>query len=233
MKEERFPNEFVTWNHKTPVGVKVQEVFGMDSKKGRTWIELARQIYCEEDADYKIIGHFPNGAPFIDGASYRISITHTKDFFAVASLPKTPEVNLEVFNTRSALGIDAEPLDRKQVIKVRTKFLSQEELALIPEEDVIANILAWTAKEALFKAALSKKINFKTDILIHSLQSLHEENSESYNLGKAVVRFPETSMIEPHEFLLYSYSSYGCCVTIAFSPKCAKYSKNNQLILNL
>ncbi|MDE6792792.1 MAG: hypothetical protein K2J48_06905, partial [Muribaculaceae bacterium] len=40
-------------------------------------------------------------------------------------------------------------------------------------------------------------------------------------LGKATLRLPN----EEYEMELYSYESDGCCVTLAFSPKCAKFGR--------
>ena len=225
--DERFPEEFVTWHHSTPVGIKVDEVFGMDSRSGKVWLELARQIYCEQGTDYRVIEHFDNGAPFIEGLPARISITHTTHYLAVASLPKTPEINLESFNPRSAMGIDAEPLDRSQVIKVRNKFLSEREIKMIPEEDLQANLLAWTSKEALYKCALQKGLDFKNDIQIIQLPPLCDDPTKKLNvpLGEAIIYIRTESDVENHNMHLYSYVSYGCCVTLAFNPKCAKFSK--------
>lgn len=227
--EERFYDEFVTWHHKTPMGIKVDEVFGMDSKSGRVWMELARQIFCEQgEPNYRVIEHYENGAPYIEGYNGRISITHTTHFFAVASLPKTPEVNLSEFNPRTAMGIDAEPIDRVQVLKVRNKFLSEEEIKLIPENDIVLNIVAWTAKEALYKAALVKGLDFKNALKITVLPSITDSDNldKSYTYGEAQIIFPENLGVGIQEMKLYSYISYNCCVTIAFSPKCAKFGKH-------
>lgn len=224
--EERFADEFVTWYHKTPVGVKVDEVFGMDSKKGRAWEELARQIFCEQiDSNYRVIDHFDNGAPFLEGYPGRISITHTRHFYAVALLPKTPEAVLTTFNTRTAMGIDAEPLDRKQVLKVRDKFLSDRELEMISEDNIEENIVAWTSKEAMYKSAFRSGIDIRNSLQIIQLPSLiyDEKPKKDNNLGKGLIVFPEESGIKAQEMILYSYVSYGCCVTIAISPKAAKF----------
>ena len=225
---ERFPGEFVTWRHTTPVGIKVDEVFGMDNKSGKVWIELARQIYCEQgEPNYRVIEHFESGAPFLEGYPGRISITHTSHFFCVASLPKTPEVDLAVFSPRAALGVDAEPLDRNQVLKIRSKFLSEKELSSIPEENLPENILAWTSKEALYKAALTPGLDFRNDIMIEKLPSLFMDSDDfsEHKLGNAIIKFPDSSGFGRKEMKLYSYESYGCCVTLAFSPKCAKFRK--------
>lgn len=226
--EERFADDFVTWHHKTPVGIKIDEVFGMESKSGKVWLQLAKQIFCEQgEPSYRVIEHFENGAPFIEGYPGRISITHTSHFFAVATLPKSPEVDLSVFNQRSAMGIDAEPFDRSQVLKVRDKFLSDEEKKLIPEDDLHKNIIAWTSKEALYKAAMMPSLSLKSNLKIIKLPAvdLNPEKKHTPNLGEARIVFPDDSEFGIQEMLLYSYESYNCYVTLAFSPKCAKYGK--------
>ncbi|MCH5241825.1 MAG: 4'-phosphopantetheinyl transferase superfamily protein [Muribaculaceae bacterium] len=225
--DERFPDEFVTWHHKTFVGIKVDEVFGMDSKNGQVWTELARQIFCEQGENYKVIDHFENGAPYLEGYPGRISLTHTTHFFAVATLPKTPEVNLDSFNPRASMGIDAESLERTQVLKVRNKFLSDKELELVPEENIKANIIAWTSKEALYKAALTPGMDFRENIRITKLPELQNDpvKAKAVCLGEAEILFPEETGNGIQAMNLFSYESYGCCVTIAFSPKCAKFGK--------
>ena len=211
---ERFPDEFVTWHHKTPLGVEIDEVFGMDSREGKLWLEMARQIFCEQGEEYREINHFENGAPYIEGYPGRISITHTKDFFAVAWLPKTPEVDLTTFNVTTALGIDAEPIDRTQVLKVRNRFLSDSELAMIPEENLAENVLAWTIKEALYKAAMTEGIDFRNNLRIIELPEIDKapEKRGKKNLGQGEIVMADG---RSYEMRLYSYESYGCVVTVA------------------
>ena len=224
--DERYPDEFVTWRHSTPLGVKVDEVFGMDSKTGKTWLELARQIYCEQgQPDYREISHFESGAPFIEGWAARISITHTTHFFAVASLPKTPEVALDIFNPRTAMGIDAELADRIQVLKIRNKFLSARESELISEDNLSLNIQAWTVKEALYKAAFCEGIDFKNNLQIISLPNIAQEPlaDNHYIFGQAQIVFPEKLEIPVQDMKIYSYLSYGCIVSLVISPKAARW----------
>ena len=225
--------EFIYWPHPTPVGVKVEEMSGMENKSGRLWIEMAKQIYSENGKDnYREIGHFPNGAPFLFGETTRISITHANHLLAVASLPRTPEADLSKFAPRTAMGIDAERLDREQVLKVRGKFLSETEQELIPADDIEKNIIAWTAKEALYKAGMTEGLDLCHDISIVSLPEIDRKMNQPGShptLGKAKISLPvasETGAVEKETFDmdLYSYESEGHCVTIALSPKCAKYS---------
>lgn len=233
--------EFIYWRHPTPVGIKVEEISGMENKSGKLWRDMAMQIYCENGVDgFREIGHFANGAPFLFGLTSRISITHTAHLLAVATLPKTPEANLSQFAPRTAMGIDAERLDREQVLRVRDKFLSDEEKAIVSEDSLEANIIAWTSKEALYKAAMTEGLDFRNDITIKSLPAIDRQmnlpGAPAPIIGKAQVlvadmrnhqdESPATEIRkEVVEMELYSYESEGCCVTIAYSPKCAKFGR--------
>lgn len=232
-------DEFIYWPHPTPAGIKVEEISGMESKNGRTWREMALQIYCENGRDnYREIGHFPGGAPFIFGSTSRISITHTGHLLAVATLPKTPEADLSAFSPRAAMGIDAESIHRVQVLKVRSKFLSDSEMEMIAEDNVEANIVAWTAKEALYKAGMTEGLDFRKDISIISLPAIDRNINIPGNpppvFGKATISLPDTDLGADSserkntvEMDLYSYLSDNYCITLAFSPKCAKFGRKN------
>jgi len=228
--------EFIYWPHPTPVGIRVEEVTGMKNKSGKLWIEMAKQIFAENGRDsFREIGHFPNGAPFIFGYPARISITHADHLLAVATLPKTPEADLSHFGQRTALGIDAERLDRQQVFNVRNRFLSERELALVDNDSVETNIIAWTAKEALYKAAMTDGLDFREDISLEKLPSIDRKmnlpGAPAPVIGKAFITIKkndesgENKKSSTCEMELYSYESEGHCITIAYSPKCAKFAR--------
>lgn len=218
-------SEFIYWRHDTPIGVRVEEVTGCETKSGNVWRQMARQVYCEYGREgYREIDYAPCGAPLLVGEPYRISITHTGRMLAVASLPKTPEADLATFSLRTAMGIDAEAADRDQVLKLRERFLSAEELAMIPAEDVKANVIAWTAKEALYKAGMMPGLDFRTQVLIRRMPVLVPDLDPKrapgcFGAGVLVIDGKEI------EFDLYSYESEGYVLTIAASPKAAKYKK--------
>lgn len=222
--------DFIYWRHPTIPGIKVEEVCGGEDKTGRLWKEMAYQLYCENGKEtYREIGHFHSGAPFLFGEESRISISHTDHFLVVATLPATPEVDLSEFTQRAAMGVDAERKDREQVLKVRDKFLSERERAMIPADDVEKNILAWTVKEACYKALLSEGIDLSEDIRIERLPGLSpavpvydKKEFPEIIYGQAFCRRGE----EEIELTLYSYESEGNIVTLAYSPKCAKFAKN-------
>ena len=219
--------EFIYWRHHTLPGIKVEEVCGEEDRSLKLWIEMAYQVYSENGKEgYREIGHFRNGAPFLVGETGRISITHTGRFLAVATLPDTPEVDLSVFSERAALGIDAERADREQTLRVREKFLSDDEQQMIDKDDVQKNVMAWTAKEALYKAAMQEGLDFKNDIRILSLPKIgpavpvYDKNEfDPIRTGEAVVKIED----KEYPFVLYTYESEGNIVTLAYSPRCAKF----------
>ena len=219
--------EFIYWRHHTLPGIKVEEVCGGEDRSLKLWIEMAYQVYSENGKEgYREIGHFRNGAPFLVGETGRISITHTGRFLAVATLPDTPEVDLSVFSERAALGIDAERADREQTLRVREKFLSDDEQQMIDKDDVQKNVMAWTAKEALYKAAMLEGLDFKNDIRILSLPKIgpavpvYDKNEfDPIRTGEAVVKIED----KEYPFVLYTYESEGNIVTLAYSPRCAKF----------
>lgn len=219
--------EFIYWRHHTLPGIKVEEVCGGEDRSLKLWIEMAYQVYSENGKEgYREIGHFRNGAPFLVGETGRISITHTGRFLAVATLPDTPEVDLSVFSERAAMGIDAERADREQTLRVREKFLSDDEQQMIDKDDVKKNVMAWTAKEALYKAAMQEGLDFKNDIRILSLPKIgpavpvYDKNEfDPIRTGEAVVKIED----KEYPFVLYTYESEGNIVTLAYSPRCAKF----------
>lgn len=226
--------EFVYWAHPTAVGIRVEEVSGGEGYSAKAWLPMAKQIFSENGKDgiYREIVHMDSGAPLLENSTQRISISHAPGLLTVAFLPSTPDENLEEFSLRTALGIDTERCDRTQVLKIRDRFLSKEELEMVPKDDVEANIIAWTAKEAVFKALLSEGVDFREAIVIEELPELAEFPLEKKRPGHVIARRPgsapdkdqanksETNTVE---FELYSYRSDDHIVTLAYSPKCAKF----------
>ncbi len=232
--------EFVYWRHPTLPGIKVEEVSGANDRSPALWPEMARQIYCENGKEaYREIGHFRNGAPFLFGEQGRISITHCRNFLAVATLPPTPEVELAEYSRRAALGIDAEPADRAQVLKIRERFLSDDELQMIPSDEVEQNVLAWTMKEAAYKAAMTEGVDFRRDIRIVRMPKFgpptpvydrSEFDIEKSGAGFTDAGYGEVSVAikgkeSSESYKIFSYRSEHVIVTLAYSPKCAKFGK--------
>ncbi len=94
--------------------------------------ELIRRRF---GADVRLV-HDADGAPRLVGATEEISISHSRRFAALMVSPA------------GRCGVDIEEPRLEQLSRVKSKFLTPEELAA--EVDLLA---AWTAKEAVFKAA--------------------------------------------------------------------------------
>lgn len=227
----------IYWRHPTVPGIKVEEVTGGEQYRGAVWLEVARQVYCENGRDeYREIGHYPNGAPFLYGSDSRISITHCQGLFAVATLAPTPDIDLSSFSSRSALGIDAERCDRQQVIRIRERFLSPRELDMIPENQLLQNVQAWTAKEAVYKAALKSGLDFRQQIEIIRLPLIGPAvpvfNPEEFGLPAHTKKLPDTFYGEAKlanndiSFELYTYLSDEYLVTLAYTSESSRFGKD-------
>lgn len=211
--------DFIYWRHHTPIGVKVEEITGAENRSGSIWTAMARQVYQENGRDsYRSIDHLPNGAPILYGEKCRISLTHTDHLLAVATLPPTPEAPLDIFSERTALGIDAERADRCQVLKIRERFLSAQEQTMVSSVDLQANIIAWTTKEALYKAALTPGLDWRKEIEIISMPSIDG------TLGAAQVTIDGKSI----PFTVYSYSSGPYIITLVITKHTATFVKDKK-----
>lgn len=225
--------DFIYWRHHTPVGIKVEEISGGENRSGKLWKQMALQVYAENGkGGYREIGHFKNGAPFLMDSDERISVSHTADKLIVATLPPSPEADLSLFSTATALGVDLERGDRNQVLKLRSRFLSEDEMNLIPDDDVAANITAWTAKEAIYKAGLDMNPDFRKAIRITRLPipadegnwlkfiSSNDKPDLSASFGEAMMTFPDDSTLKIN---LFSYRSDLHIVTLSFSDETLRF----------
>ena len=102
-----------------------------------------------------VLLHDEQGAPWVEGREdVTISISHTQHLVVLAC------------GKQHGLGIDAEAADRRQVLRVRDKFLNDSEQAFLPADDLVAHIIAWTAKEAIIKAERNSAIDWTHGIVL-------------------------------------------------------------------
>lgn len=102
---------------------------------------LRNQLFGKKHISYNNLG-----APAIENENY-ISISHTKNIVGIACCEKFQ------------IGLDIEPI-RPKVLRVKHKFLSQQEkeqLDINSEEEMTK---VWSGKEAMYKIAGRKKIIF-------------------------------------------------------------------------
>lgn len=228
--------DFIYQKEKAPCGVAVELIYGADDKSAKVWKLFAMQIFSESEGDYRAITHLDNGAPILDGIPRRISVSHTSHFLAIASLPKTPDNDLSEVNPRTAMGIDAENAHRPQAVKVAEKFLTSSEIKLLPavdgidsisNETVEAYVLAWTCKEALYKSIMGIAPDWREDYRIEKMPliagNLAKATPDKY--GKGIVAIPGAA---PMDMLLSSWRENGHVITLAFSPKIARYQTKTE-----
>ncbi len=98
------------------------------------------------------IKYLNNGKPVVENKSKHISISHSKNHvaFAVAKHP---------------IGIDIEEI-HERILKVRNRFLNENEQKIFDHNSILDLTVAWSAKEALFKLNDDSGIDFKTDLIL-------------------------------------------------------------------
>ena len=108
--------------------------------EGRKVERLAVRVLLKTLVGYEaLVAYHPNGAPYIPGSSYNISISHTKGYAAVLLTEK-----------ESPAGIDIEYISAR-ILKIRDRFLSEEENRIDSDNEVNHLLIYWCAKETAFK----------------------------------------------------------------------------------
>lgn len=130
---------------------------------------LGKEINIEYDRE---------GKPYLSDKSYHISVSHSNKWIAVIAHP-----------TR-LVGIDIEcPTDK--ILKLYQRFLSSiEQRELSNGEDIRQLMLAWSAKEALYKIIGKEAIDFANQLRIFpfvvkdsgEMQAQHTPTKSFYQL---------------------------------------------------
>ena len=133
----------------------------MTEARKREWLAsralVKRLLGFEPDISYT-----DAGAPFLEGLSKRISISHTKGFAAV------------ILSDNPAAGIDIEYMSDR-VKKIRTRFMSASEDSQIDAHYETEHLLVyWSAKETLFKMIGQSDVDFKEHLQIHPFRYSNE-----------------------------------------------------------
>jgi phosphopantetheinyl transferase len=144
---------------------------------------VATRILRHRIFGFEHIHYDKNGAPFIEGEGY-ISISHTKNQVGIA------------FSKKHAIGLDLEMIQEKAK-KVCSKFLTSDELLSFDANSELEMTKAWSAKEALYKLAGRKELNFKTDLHLKKV-------TESEWIGK-ISHASEEWCVELNTFVLENF----------------------------
>jgi 4'-phosphopantetheinyl transferase len=99
------------------------------------------------------IGYFESGKPHLKGPNPHISISHSGNLTAL------------LFNKNAATGIDIQRVSDK-VLRIKHKFVNDEEWKYVPESDVEMLHIIWGAKEALYKIHGDNRVFFKEHLNI-------------------------------------------------------------------
>lgn len=135
------------------VGIAVEDLETLPVKRQRE--KAAERLLLRRAFGRPVVlSHTGQGAPMVEGCDVNISISHTMRLVVLA------------VDERRVIGIDAEHVDRQQVLRVRDKFLNDSEKQFIASDDLDAHIIAWTAKEAVIKATRNCAIDWTGGITI-------------------------------------------------------------------
>lgn len=126
--------------------------------------EAVNALLTELCGENKVILHQENGKPYLEDASFHISISHTKGYAAV------------VLHPSREVGIDIEQYGIT-VHKVREKFLQSVELAEAETDNMYQLLLYWSAKETVYKAMGQECVELKRHIRIFPFE-LEEQGGE-------------------------------------------------------
>ena len=126
------------------------------------------------------LDHRPDGSPLIIGSPFHISLSHSRNYVALA------------WSDSPGIGIDIEELRPEQLARIAPRFLSAEELPLYGTSPDLL-LQAWTLKEAAFKALRTGPADLRLYRLPESLESLESlmlllslesENSEQSEISE-------------------------------------------------
>jgi len=139
-------------------GIPVEDLLAVPVKRQREKA-AERLLLCSAFGRPVSVGHTEQGAPYVVDDEVNISITHTPRLVAVA------------IDEHRIIGIDAEQVDRQQVLRVRDKFLNAVEQRFIAPDDLAAHVIAWTAKEAIIKAERNSALDWTHGITLEPFVS--------------------------------------------------------------
>ena len=173
-------------------GISVRDLVNVRSTRRKAELMVERIMLNIIFGPSAELRHLPSGQPYVTTSDAHISITHTVGMVCVA------------VNEHHRIGVDVENLNNR-VLNVRTKFLSEHEQQFIDPENVQYNLVAWTAKEALYKVIDQPGMNFRDD-----LQISNPSYTEDCTLTLTARYGPERTFISKSVFF------HGMIVTLAY-----------------
>lgn len=122
-----------------------------------------RALVAKMGANPENIAYLPSGKPYLMDRSQAISISHTKDYVAVA------------LSQHSLLGLDVEHAGER-VRRIRQRFMHPDEERRLTEvcnpiDETVGLLLHWCAKESLFKAVPEEGVDFAQELRIENFET--------------------------------------------------------------
>ena len=150
-----------------------------------TRVLLRKMLHTNDYIHASVDAH---GKPYLVNIPCHISLSHSFDYAAV------------MISSNSPVGIDIEQVKEK-VERIAHKFLSDDELAFINEEQKIQQLyVCWCAKEAVYKCYGQKEVSFADNI------SLQPFNFEGH--GTVAARLNKGDVIIDYEVNYLQYQDY-------------------------
>ncbi len=126
-----------------------------------------------------IVRYNANGKPFVEAEFSNISISHSGNLIALYSHPTLHS------------GVDVEKISSK-ALRVCNKFLTEEEQSEIGCENPELNyLLAWSAKEALYKIIGIDAVDFREQLKIFAFGNEHEGKMKLLHIPSGQLYYPE------------------------------------------
>ena len=119
-----------------------------------------------------------NGQPYLSDNSYHISISHTKGYVAV------------ILHPTLSVGIDIETVSER-IKRIAHRFISEKEY-VDEKQEVVHQLLHWSAKESLFKLINETEVDFRE----------HFHIERFLPLSKGVMRARETKSRDEKSFVI-------------------------------
>jgi len=123
---------------------------GNDQRK-KEWL-TTRILYYQSAENQSVIRYFENKKPYIADNSYFISISHSREWIAL------------IVSKIYKVGIDIEYVSER-IFKIQHKFLNHKELQEFGHHKLLS-LLAWSAKETIYKILGNETVDFKNNISI-------------------------------------------------------------------
>lgn len=121
--------------------------------------------------------HYSDRRPFLTGSNKNISISNSKDLVII---------NLKEKDSKA--GVDVQFFS-DTVLRVKQKFLHQEETNIFDINDIEILNTIWSAKETLYKAYSKDKLEFKKNLICKEIRDnkifglILKETPKTFELG--------------------------------------------------